>query len=108
MPSKYQISIVALPLTILGTAAMMLNPTVAAQAPPPDPIMDNAQRMLNEGKTTFRFETFGDEAFWGDTIKLHQAVAGSKLGGVGTGVSPRTALSVGLKVDVDALPDSLR
>jgi hypothetical protein len=48
-------------------------------------------------RKTFRFDTFGDEAFWGDTLKLHRAIAGSKLGGVGPGVSPRTALSVGLK-----------
>jgi cytochrome c peroxidase len=67
----------------------------------------NARRMIEEGRQTFRFDTFGDEAFWGDTLKLHQALAGANLGGVGPGVSPRTALSVGLKVDVDALPRSL-
>jgi hypothetical protein len=63
--------------------------------------------MIEEGKQTFRFDTFGDEAFWGDTIKLHQAIAGSKFGGVGPGVSPETALAVGLKVDVEALPQTL-
>jgi hypothetical protein len=67
----------------------------------------SASRMMEEGRQTFRFATFGDEAFWGDTLKLHQALAGAKLGGVGPGVSPRTALAVGLKVDVDALPRSL-
>jgi len=66
-----------------------------------------AQRTLAEGRRTFRFETFGDEAFWGDALKLHQAIAGSRFGGVGPGVSPRTALAVGLKVDVDALPDQV-
>jgi hypothetical protein len=60
-----------------------------------------------EGRRTFRFDTFGDEAFWGDTLKLHQAIEGSAFGGVGSGVSPATALSVGLKVDADALPQSL-
>jgi cytochrome c5 len=45
-----------------------------------------------------------DRGLWTDTLKLHQAIAGSKLGGVGPGVSPKTALSVGLKVDVDAVP----
>jgi hypothetical protein len=45
--------------------------------------------------------------FGGDTLKLHQAVAGAKQGGVGPGVSPKTALAVGLKVDLDALPQSL-
>src|ERR1051325_9408283 len=67
----------------------------------------NAQRMLDEGKQTFRFDTFGDEAFWTDALQLHRALAGEKLGGAGSGVSPKTALAVGLKVDLDALPDSL-
>lgn len=67
----------------------------------------NANRMITEGKNTFRFDTFGDEAFWGDTLHLHQAIEGAKLGGVGTGVSPSVALAIGLKVDVDALPASL-
>jgi hypothetical protein len=72
-----------------------------------DTIYANALRMLKEGRQTFRFDTFGDEAFWGDTLKLHQAIVGSKLGGVGDGVSPKTALAVGLKVDMDALPKGL-
>jgi hypothetical protein len=67
-------------------------------------VADSAQRLLDEGRRVFRFETFGDEAYWGDTLKLHRAIAGEKLGGVGPGVSPKTALSVGLKVDVDAVP----
>ena len=71
-----------------------------------DPIALNAQKMIDEGRQTFRFDTFGDEAFWGDTLKLHQAIQGSAKGGVGGGVSPKTALSVGLKVDADALPAS--
>ena len=70
-------------------------------------IDNHAQRTLAEGRKIFRFDTFGDEAFWGDTIKLHQAIQGKRFGGVGPGVSPRTALAVGLKVDVDALPDAL-
>jgi hypothetical protein len=84
-----------------------LGRKAGAQQPPSDPIANNAQQMLTEGKNIFRFETFGDEAFWGGALKLHQAVAGAKLGGVGPGVSPATALSVGLKVDVDALPQSV-
>ena len=70
-------------------------------------VLNDAERMMKEGQETFRFDTFGDEAFWGDTLKLHQAIEGVKLGGVGPGVSPATALAVGLKVDVDALPSSL-
>ena len=68
---------------------------------------NDAGRMMAEGQETFRFDTFGDEGFWGDTLLLHQAIEGAKLGGVGPGVSPVTALAVGLKVDVDALPSSL-
>lgn len=67
----------------------------------------DAERMMKEGKEIFRFDTFGDEDFWGDTLKLHQAIDGAPLGGVEPGVSPATALAVGLKVDVDALPASL-
>src|SRR6202521_6315580 len=67
-----------------------------------------AQAMLDEGRKIFRYETFGSEAFWGDALQLHKAIAGEKNGGVGPGVSPKTALSVGLKLDVDALPENLR
>ena len=67
-------------------------------------ISNNAQEMLKQGKQVFRYDTFGDEAFWGDALHLHQAIAGEKQGGVGPGVSPKTALAVGLKVDLDALP----
>jgi hypothetical protein len=71
-------------------------------------ITNNAQRMLEEGRNTFRFDTFGSEAFWGDTLELHKAIVGEKNGGKGPGVSPKTALSVGLKVDSDALPEELK
>lgn len=69
-----------------------------------DPAKKAANTMIDEGRKTFRYDTFGDEAFWGATLKLHQAIEGSAQGGVGPGVSPATALSVGLKVDVDAIP----
>lgn len=71
-------------------------------------IRNNAERMMKKGQEIFRFDTFGSEAFWGDALQLHKAIAGQKNGGVGIGVSPKTALSVGLKVDSDALPDSLK
>src|SRR5215207_213939 len=67
----------------------------------------NAARMLNEGRQTFRFDTFGDEAFWGGALDLHLAIEGAQFGGVGPGLSPRAALGLGLKVDVDALPVGL-
>jgi hypothetical protein len=71
-------------------------------------IARHAQGMLDEGRRTFRYDTFGSEAFWGDTLALHKAIAGEKNGGIGPGVSPKTALSVGLKVDADALPAALK
>jgi hypothetical protein len=71
-------------------------------------INKHARRTLAEGRQIFRFDTFGDEAFWGDALRLHEAIAGAANAGVGTGVSPETALAVGLKVDVDALPHELR
>ena len=70
-------------------------------------ISAHARRMMNEGRRIFRFDTFGSEAFWGDALQLHKAIAGEKNGGVGGGVSPKTALSVGLKVDTEALPAAL-
>src|SRR5215813_8838718 len=69
---------------------------------------DANQRLVNEGKQTFRFDTFGDQTFWGDTLHLNQAIAGQGNGGVGPGVSPRTALAVGLKVDSTALPSAVK
>ncbi len=58
---------------------------------------------LRAGQETFRADTFGDEAFWSGTLKLHLAIEGAAHGGVGPGVSPKTALAVGLKVDSEAL-----
>lgn len=70
-------------------------------------INNHAQDMLAQGKQIFRYDTFGDKEFWGTTLRLHQAIAGEHQGGVGPGVSPKTALAVGLKVDLDALPSKL-
>ena len=85
------------------------GPVVAAQAsePPtsasPAALQVQGPAQLATGRRIFRFDSFGDEAFWGGVLRVHEAIEGSAHGGVGPGVSPRTALSVGLKVDVDAL-----
>ena len=72
-----------------------------------DTIGANPLDLFTRGRQTFRFDTFGDEHFWGDTLKLHQAIEGARFGGVGPGLSPATALAVGLKVDATMLPQSL-
>jgi hypothetical protein len=77
------------------------------KAPLKSAVLANATDKVRRGQQVFRFDTFGDEAFWGDTLRLHEAIEGAALGGVGPGVSPKTALAVGLKVDIDALPRPL-
>ena len=56
---------------------------------------ENAKRMIDEGRHVFRYDTFGDEAFWTDQLHIQQAVSG---------ISPQTALALGLKVDAEASP----
>lgn len=63
--------------------------------------------LVKEGKEIFRFDTFGDEDFWSGVLHIDKAIAGANNGGFGGGVSPKTALAVGLKVDAEALPASV-
>ena len=63
--------------------------------------------LVVQGRRIFRYDTFGDQAFWGGALQLNRAIAGGKLGGVGPGVSPKTALSVGLKVDATKIPKNV-
>src|SRR5512134_3409286 len=93
MPVRQALALLAL------AAAAVFAATPAIAQPPGDgsdrfdhAIRHNSHDLLQEGRRTFRHDTFGDEAFWGDTLGLHRAVAGASLGGVGPGVSPRTAL----------------
>src|SRR5262245_5394452 len=88
----------------LALGALAVTFAVALAAPTGDPTVDNANRMIEEGRQTFRFDTFGSEAFWATTLRLHEAIAGAKNGGIGEGVSPATALAVGLKVDAEKVP----
>jgi len=59
-------------------------------------VEDDAKR--REGQDIFRYDTFGDEQLWTDVLRMHEVVAN---------VPPATALAVGLKVDVDALPPAV-
>ena len=55
--------------------------------------------MIEAGRQIFRFDTFGDETLWTDTLRMHEVIR--------TAVDPKTALSVGLKVDAEALPPAV-
>ena len=52
-------------------------------------------RRIKDGRQIFRYDTFGDEQLWTDVLRMHEVIAT---------VPPATALAVGLKVDVEALP----
>jgi hypothetical protein len=96
--------------SIVGVSFLIAGPAVAEPAKKADPAGDiaaNARRMIDEGRQTFRYDSFGDEAFWSDALHIDKAIAGAANGGLGGGVSPKTALSVGLKVDAAALPPAL-
>ena len=60
---------------------------------------DDDDALVAQGKQIFRFDTFGDEAKWTDTLRMHEVISAA--------VDPTTALSVGLKVDADALPPAV-
>jgi len=60
---------------------------------------DREEERIDEGRKVFRYDTFGDEQQWTDRLRMHEVIESA--------VDPLTALSLGLKVDVDALPDDL-
>ena len=115
MGHRFTAWLAALPMLLFGNAqATNSDDELAALETSGTVAVDQLQHLrtaiteLQRGRKIFRYDTFGDEAFWGDALRLHQAIAGQANGGVGPGVSPKTALSVGLKVDVAALPFKLR
>ena len=59
---------------------------------------DDDERRHRNGQAIFRYDTFGDEQLWTDVLRMHEVIAT---------VPPTTALTVGLKVDVDALPPDI-
>lgn len=89
--------------------ALSMNPARADRpAARPLPKAEPVARTLAAGRSTFRYDDFGDDAFWGGRLRLHEAIAGAAHGGVGPGLSPAGALALGLKVDAQALPGSVR
>lgn len=92
---------VACAAVVLGCAAW-----TAIAAPPRDQtsVMNaNAEKRqtptISRGQETFRHDTFGDEQLWTDTLRMHEVIQ--------NGLDPLTALSLGLKVDAEALPDAV-
>src|SRR5687768_4669065 len=99
-------------VVLVGSAAWAVQAARGQSAPSAAQDFDaqiqaHAKQMLEDGKRIFRFDTFGSEDFWGGKLRLHEAIVGQNLGGVGPGVSPKMALSLGLKVDSEALPAEL-
>jgi mono/diheme cytochrome c family protein len=60
---------------------------------------DDDERKHRKGQAIFRYDTFGDEQLWTDVLRMHEVIAT---------VPPATALAVGLKVDVEALPRAVK
>jgi hypothetical protein len=90
----------AAPLALLGIAGSAALPSPALQAAPDDrpaaiAAADHLGPLARLGRAIFRFDTFGDEQLWTGVLRLHEPIAT---------LSPRQALGVGLKVDLDALP----
>jgi len=77
-----------------GPVTPSLPASPAASRSPMNP------RNIADGQDIFRFDTFGDETFWTDTLRMHEVIR--------TSVSPATALAVGLKVDATALPAAVK
>jgi len=102
-----------LTLLILLSGSLILTMILKAEksstplAPFDHTVNANAKELVADGRQIFRFDAFGDEDFWGGTLHLHKAVEGARLGGVGPGLSPATAAAVGLRIDVDALPEPI-
>jgi len=99
------------PLKLIAVLSLLLMTTLIQcnedepDAPLDKPVLDPA--LVVDGKEIFRFDTFGDESFWTGLLHIDKAILGHDNGGYGPGVSPTTALGVGLKVDAEALPASL-
>lgn len=86
---------VALALSALG-AGMLLSCSDDPSGPSLEPL---DPELVAEGREIFRFDTFGDEKYWTDTLRMHEVIESA--------ITPRAALGVGLKVDVEALPQEV-
>jgi hypothetical protein len=95
---------------LMLAGSILLNVSAVSKPAPRQAAPANSQaeqRLFSQGRDVFRYDTFGDQSFWGGGLHLHKAIEGSKLGGVGAGLSPKNALAAGLKVDAAALPSAV-
>ena len=92
---------ISVPLVIVLLAAITKSTATfgATDRQPQSSAENNAEQMIDQGRQIFRFDTFGDEAYWTDQLQMQKSV---------TGLSPQTALALGLKVDADAVPNLTR
>jgi RoxA-like, cytochrome c-like len=105
MPGSVRIALVGGAFVLAASSAATLR-TAASPLPqgPALSVSHQADQVAvsgpkqSSGQTIFRFDTFGDEQLWTNVLRMHEAIAS---------VNPVTALAVGLKVDVDALPPAL-
>jgi hypothetical protein len=95
---------------LMLAGSILLNVSAVSKPAPRQTAPANSrseQRLFSQGRDVFRYDTFGDQSFWGGGLQLHRAIEGSKLGGIGAGLSPKNALAAGLKVDAAALPSAV-
>src|ERR1044072_5626153 len=85
-------------LIVVAATTFVLALTFAVSGNSGEARNDRSQGNRHDGQAIFRFDTFGDEQLWSDVLRMHEVIST---------VSPATALSVGLKVDVDALPQNI-
>ena len=91
------------PILLISLAALACDRQQPTSPPATEATTDQGHinpALIAAGQEIFRFDTFGDETFWTDTLRLHEKISAA--------VSPTVALQVGLKVDVDALPPELQ
>ncbi len=101
------LAILAAVLSLVGFRSLAAQDSQVKSSSSKDPMATNALKLVTLGRNIFRFDTFGDEAFWGGVLKLHTTIEGAANGGVGPGLSPKQALTFGLKVDSAALPPGM-
>jgi hypothetical protein len=105
MPRSLSVQVVTAAFVLIASATVALHPAasqlhrepaLSASHQPEQHLVRRTQPV--GGQSVFRFDTFNDEQLWTNVLRMHQVIPS---------VNPVTALAVGLKVDVDALPATL-